>query len=1331
MAKFSVKKPFTVLVAVIIVVVLGFVSYSRMTPDLLPSINLPYVMVTTVYAGATPEEVEKTVTRPLEQAMATLEHIENITSTSSANYSTLILEFTEDADIDKLTVDILQDIQLVSGAWDESVGTPNILKINPDMLPVMVAAVDRDGMTTAELSRFVEDSLLPKLEGVEGVASVTASGLVTQSVGVTLDDKRMAKLNETLREKIDSQTQEAQKKLDDARAELEVSEQQLETGKTDLETGKEELANQTVLGGEEIENGKNQLYDTKLQLTVQIAELQNQLNELRSSRAQMAGIQDSLAVLHEQRDALQREADELNELAKQAQTLAEKQASVEAEIAAVRANASLSEEQKAQEIEKIQSREDVRQAAADFAALQAKLSARGLTAQTLVQAIGKQSAAVAAADGAIAQMSGTLSALGVTEASLPDAIGQLDASEAQLTQGLDALQSTLDGLNSGAAELAEAQAQLEKQKISGIFSLNEATAKLLDGEAQLQAAKAQLDEGLEALEEGKDAAYEASDLPSILTAEAVSSLLMAQNFDMPAGYAQEDGVRTLVSVGDKIESIDDLKNTVLIDLNIDGVDPILLSDVASVELVDDADEVYARINGSPGILLSMQKQSTYATAEVSDNLAKRFEELDGEFAGLHFTPLMDQGDYIYLVMNSIMENMLLSAVFSVLVLFLFLKDLKPTWMTLCSIPLSVLFAIVLMYFSGVTLNIISLSALTVSIGMLVDNSVVVIENIYRLRHLGLSAVKAAVSGATQVAGAVAASTLTTICVFLPIVFVEGLTRQLFTDMALTLGYALIASLIVSLTLVPAMSSRLLRKCKSPSHKWFDKMLSGYQRSLSWTLRHKATVLVVAVALLVLSAWGAFSRGFSYMPEMSTNQITVSVEMPRGTKEAETMTATDEVSARVQEIEGVQTVGAMLTGDTESMLYVMLNDGADSQAVAQQVNARCADMSAKVDAAGSGIDMSALSGAGVEIRLFGDDLQDLKEAADLVADKLSAVEGTAEVSNGIEETDRELHFTVDKIAAAENGLTTAQVYAEISKALQNEFSADTLPVNGENIDISVLSGDVPTPDELREYTFTVTDRSGTEREVKLSDVATVEEREAMQAVTRLNQRRMLTVTADVDAGHNVTLVTSAARKAMQDLALPEGITMEFAGENQAIMESVEQLVQMLLLGVLLVYLVMVAQFQSLKSPFIVMFTIPLAFTGGLLGLILTGKDVSIISLIGFIMLTGIVVNNGIVLVDYVNRLRLDGKEKREALVEAGSTRMRPILMTSVTTVLGLLVTALGGGTGGELMQPIAIVCIGGLIYATLMTLYVVPVMYDLMNRRDMKKIDEEDLVISQE
>ncbi|MBQ4617306.1 MAG: efflux RND transporter permease subunit [Clostridia bacterium] len=1346
MSKFSVKKPLTVLVAVIVVLVLGVVSYTRMTPDLLPNINLPYVIVVTPYPGATPEAAEREISKPLEQAMATLENIVTVSSSSAANYSMVTMEFTETANMDSITVDVLQKINTVEGNWSEMVGTPIILKLNPNMLPVMVAAVDKEGLDTIELSTFVKENVLTALEGTSGVASLTVEGLLEESVAVTIDADKIAALNDTLRGKVDKELNDAKEELDNAQAEIDSGKAEIESGKQELENGKDELNQQTADAEHQINEKQQEINAARVEIKTQLITLKDQLAALEETEGQLSAIVNGVLEWEKTIETLQAEIALMQELQATWPELKAQKDTFDGMIAVIEANTSLTPEQKAQAIAELKADPAYVQAMADHAEAEALLAARGQTAETLPLYIVSLQTQLAAAQSGLAALDQVLAELGMDRETLVSSMEELTAGKAQLTDAIAMLEATLLDLDAGEVQLSEALKTLQLQKTAAILEMSTATAQLLNGELQLQSAQAQIDEGLKAFEEGRKTAYAQSDMEAVLTKETVAQLLMAQNFSMPAGYVEEDGISTLVGVGDTIGSIEELRDTVLLDLRMEGVAPIRLSDVATVELVDNSDDVFARVNGRDGIILSFSKQSTYATAEVSKNLLSRFEELSAEYPGLHFSQLMDQGDFIYLMVDTIVQNLLVSALFSVLILFLFLKDIKPTFITLCSIPLSVLFALVLMYFSGVTLNLISMSALAVSIGMLVDNSVVVIENIYRLRYKGVDPIRAAVSGASQVAGAIAASTLTTICVFLPIVFVEGLTRQLFSDMALTLGYALMASLIVALTLVPSMSVRLLRNNKERTHKWFDKFIAVYRRILAACLNRKVWVILASVGLLVMSVGLALMRGFTFMPQMSSVQMTVTVTGSKEHTVDDLKADTNEAMARILEIEGIETVGAvisagnstsgssMLSGSLlsggagaslQSTMYVILEESYLKQSydIAAQINEMCADLSCEVEASGSSMDsmMVLFGGSGLTINLYGEETEALQQAAVEVADIVGSLKSVASVDNGMGETDPELHFSVDKAKAAAKGLTVAQVYQEIAKALTTDVTATTLTENGKTYDVIVSSGSVPSPSELSDYTFTVKNAKGEEEEVALKDVATVKQLQSPKTITRMDQRRYMTITAELNEGYNVTLVTSDVQKLLESYEAPEGVTIEFAGENEAIMDAMSQMMVMLLLGVLFVYLVMVAQFQSLKSPFIVMFTIPLAFTGGFLGLLICGFEVSVISIIGFVMLTGIIVNNGIVLVDYVNQLRADGMSKREALIEAGATRMRPILMTSITTILGLFMSALATGTGSEMMQPIAVVCIGGMIYATIMTLFVVPVMYDLFNRKEAFKV----------
>ena len=407
---------------------------------------------------------------------------------------------------------------------------------------------------------------------------------------------------------------------------------------------------------------------------------------------------------------------------------------------------------------------------------------------------------------------------------------------------------------------------------------------------------------------------------------------------------------------------------------------------------------------------------------------------------------------------------------------------------------------------------------------------------------------------------------------------------------------------------------------------------------------------------------------------------------------------------------------------------LADETASGAAIGKQIEELCADMECEVSGSSAMMDMSMMTGSGVSMRIYAEDMEKLQNAARTAAGLLGQIEGVAEVSDGLEDAAPALHVAVDRNKAMSKGITVAQIYMELASALTDSGTIATLELQGTTTDVILEkpAGAKLDIEGLRNYPFQVTGKDGEVTEFVLSDVAQLEETTGLSSISRIGQRRYLTVTAMLQPGYNVTLLTAEAQKAIADADLGEGVTYAFSGENETIMEAVEQLLLMLLLGVLLVYLVMVAQFQSLKSPFIVMFTIPLAFTGGFIALLLCGMEISVVSLIGFVMLVGIIVNNGIVLVDYINQLRLEGMERRAAILEAGKTRMRPILMTTITTILGLIDMAVRKSAGTALMQPVAVVCIGGLVYATLMTLFVVPCIYDMVNKKELRNVREEDL-----
>lgn len=1100
LSKFSVKKPYTVIVAIVLVVILGFVSYSKMTMDLLPSINMPYAVISTTYSGASPETVEKVVTATLEQSMASVDNVEEVSSVSSEGVSMVILKFHENADMDSAMIEMRENLDLVEPYFPEEVGSSVIMKINPDMMPVMVSSVGISGRNDGEAASYIEEKIVPELKSVEGVASVSASGLIENYIDLTISAEKVKDLNSRLQE---FYTEQAEKEI---------------------------------------------------------------------------------------RDSVLKEA--------------EKQA-----------------------------------------------------------------------EEAASQQKEQLLSMGYSE---------------------EKAQAAAEEIQSAAMEEAEKQA---------------------DSLVQEQMKSVEIPE-------------------TEITKDMLIGILSGQNFSMPAGsVSSEDGSSWLVRVGDELETPEELGSLVI--MSIPDFGDVTMEDVADIGLSDNTSSMYTRVNGEYGVMLSLQKQPDYSTADVTNAVLARMEELEKENEGLSFHALMNQGDYVNVMIQTVLSNLIMGAGLAVIILILFLRKIRPTLIVAASILLSVVTAFVLMFLFGISLNMISMSGLALGVGMLVDNSIVVMENICRMLSEGKSAKEAAVEGAREVGGAITASTLTTIVVFLPIIFTEGLTRQIFTDMALTITFSLLASLVVALTLVPSASSRMLAKNFRMRRTFIDKMADGYAKLLDRSLNHRWIAIGLSIVMLAGSVILALRSGTELFPSMDSGSVSVSVSMPDTYSWDETCSALDDLYTTLSGVTDVETVGIInngsSTGGDMSLLsmgsggtniYLLLKEErtATVDEIASEIREKTKDLPYEVSVSSANMDMSMLSGGDVAIHVYGSDLDDLRRSAQMVADAIAETEGIAEVDNGLGETTGELRIEVDKTKAISNGLTVAQVYAAVAEELSGA------PTSGE-----ITSGST-------EYTITVRDdrdlqitaenlenleiENTSEEKVRLGDIASVVKTEGFSSISRQGQERYVSVSASVDAGYISGTVNEQVEEKLRQLELPEGCRYEISGESESMRSTFNDMALMLVLAIVFIYLVMVAQFQSFLSPFIIMFTIPLAFTGGFLGLAAAGMPISAVAILGFIILVGIVVNNGIVFVDYANQQMEAGYTKRQALLRAGRNRIRPILMTALTTIFALVAMAVDTSMGAELMQPMAVATMGGLVYSTLLTLFLIPAMYSLMKREKKPVIRDE-------
>ena len=1367
MEKFSVKKPFTILVMVVAIIILGFVSLSGMTTDLLPKMSLPYLLVITTYPGASPEKVESSVSEPVESALGSISGVKNVYSMSYENYGIVELEFADGTDMDSAMVKVSSALDSVKSALPEECGSPNIMEISMDMMASVYLAASYEGKDIQETSRFVEDTLIPYLERQEGVTSISDIGIVENSISVDLNQDKIDALNEKILAKTNDAFADAVDQLNDAKKQLLESEQKLADSTQELVDGQKDIDDgRTKLDDaqKELDEQKEKLEDAKDSLEDQKKDTENKLATASQALDQLNALQTDLLTLQAQEESLKATITQIEKsLEEQGKTtnnipdvvaeldqmttvltsslmnLTDKNSTnVNSELAASGSGMRLKslgiDEATWDTLTPEGRKELLQKTAAGYQTQKALLSGYKDYVSSLnslqVEKAGVQ-AAVSAAETEL-KKSG-VSYTDIEKAKIEAAAG-FGAASAQISSGQSALNSAQTTIDSNKESLDSAQDQITE----GWDSIADAKKQLADGWDQYNTS-------LENFEVQKAEALRNANADQLVNMQTLSQLIYAQNFAMPAGYLDDaEDNSWLLKVGSNYESVDELSNIVL--TNIEDIGDVRLCDVADITVIDNADDSYARLNGQSAVVLSVFKSSTAGTNEVSKNIAAAISELEEQYPGLSVLTLMDQGDYITMIINGVLQSMIVGAALAILILALFLKDVKPTIVVAVSIPLSVLTALILMYFTDISLNMMSLSGLALGIGMLVDNSIVVIENIYRLRSKGVGAARAAVQGTKQVAGAIIASTLTTVCVFLPMVFTAGTVRELMMPISLTIIFTLAASLLIAMTVVPAAGSTLLRNSKEKKHPFFDKVQDIYGKMLAFCLKVKVVPLAIAIGLLVYSIWAVMRMGIVMIPDMTSNQIEISVQMPEDTDKEECYKRADQVLDAMTPIDGIGDVGAMAGGDTTlvasssgmsdntydqfTFLVLTENENAGKEEVnriCREIEERTADIDCELTISTGMSEMSTMMGSGLSVKVYGDDLDTLTKITQDICDLAATIPGYENISNGQEEPDQVIRLVLDKDAAMRKGLTVAQIFSELNGKLTESTDAATVTIDGEDMKIVVKDGREPlTRENLLDYNFEIqtTDDNGNTvtEDHPLSEFATLKLEEGVQSINRENQSRYMTVTATVAEGSNATLLSRELQPLIDAYELPDGYTIDTAGESDMVNQMVIQMSKVLLLGLALIYLVMVAQFQSLLSPFIVLFTVPLAFTGGLIGLLLMNEPLSVMGMMGFVVLLGTVVNNGIVFVDYANQLRVGGLERREALIATGKTRMRPILMTALTTILAMASLLFGDDLSSQMSKGMAIVVAGGLAYATLMTLFIIPVMYDILFKRKPLQVD---------
>ncbi|MGS0973321.1 MAG: efflux RND transporter permease subunit [Candidatus Izemoplasmataceae bacterium] len=1030
---YATNKAITVFMAVTIIVIFGVVSFTRLTTDLFPSMNIPYAVVVTTYPGASPSEVEQRLSRPLEETFATTTNVKDIVSMSQENVSILTLEFNTDTDMDGAMIEMRENLDQVINFLPDEVSRPMIIKINPDMLPIMQFSVSKEGLSKEELTNYVNNNLMSRIERISGVASVSMSGAYESEIQVMLNNERIDQINQSL-----------------------------------------------------------------------------------ATMLEMAGIEEG-------------------------------------------------------------------------------------------------------------------------------------------------------------------------------------------------------DEGYIQLDR-----------------DLIGQILQAQNLAFPVGYVDIENVDYLVRVGDDIGSVEELQELVILHLPMMAMS-YTLDDIADIEMVNANENAYAKVNGENAITLTVQKSSNFATTDVTSELLAEIALLE-DSDDIDITVLLDQGEYIEMATGSVVDNLLIGGILAVLVLFFFLRSFRATFIVGVAIPISLLFAIILIYLSDITLNIVSLGGLALGIGMLVDNSIVVMENIFRMKQQGLSNKEAAIKGTSQVASAITASTLTTISVFIPIMFIEGFIKEIFMQMALTITFSLVASLLIALTLVPSVASKVLKEDEvSKERKGFMKLKEGYRKVFIGFYRLKFVFLPLILIVFGLSIMLALRNGFEYFPSSDEGQLSITVSNPveNPLSQTEFFAVLDELDDELLMYDDVESVGITLGGGDGVMLgitdenqatvnVILKEDRTNSTIHAEEEFSKMMQesfMMVDYEIQGTQAMTDALTGSGIQVELSGDDLDTLKSEANALALALGDIEGLRDIDAGIGIEADEIKVVVDKETAMQYQITVAQVLGAVSGALQEVSSITSLSISGELYPIYLLDPAIDSEatdmqiEDIENIIVGFNQAAGTP--VMVGDVASVSFEKGFASIIRHNGVRTVTVSAAFQEGYNASLVSQDVEALLADYTFDDEVGYTILGENEEIMEAINVLMLAVALGVVLIYMIMASQFQSFRYPFIIMFTIPLAFTGGFLILFFAGLPVSVISLIGLIILTGVVVNNGIVLVDYINQLIDEGYEMYDALIEAGKTRLRPIIMTALTTILALFTMAIGYGQGAEMMQPMAITTIGGLIYGTLLTLFVVPSMYGIM------------------
>lgn len=819
-----------------------------------------------------------------------------------------------------------------------------------------------------------------------------------------------------------------------------------------------------------------------------------------------------------------------------------------------------------------------------------------------------------------------------------------------------------------------------------------------------------------------------------ITMEQLTALLRSENINLPGGEIKEEDEKILIRTTGEFESLDELKS---LPIMLPTGKKVTLSDLATVELNYKEIEEIAKVDGKSSIRITIQKQPVSNTVQVSNLINKEIQSIQDELPDIEIESAIDQSKFIKSAIMNVGTTALYGGILASIILYLFMGNIKTTLVIAIAIPISIIATFTLMYFSGITLNLLSLGGFALGVGMLVDNGIVVLENIYRYKEDGYSAFDAAIRGAEEVAMSVSASTFTTVAVFLPIAFVEGITAEIFKELALTISFSLLASLIVSLTLVPMLCSKLFKNQAGEPlsknrwlilfNKFFNMCSEKYSEILQWSLSHIRLIVFITLIIFAASLSLAFFIGVEFFPSFDDGSFTVDIRLPYGATLEQTEKIVDKVESVLRENKDIERIFTNIGGgDGNLNLYGTKSNTATVNARLMSYRKRSTSTEEIIDGVrnrlskipGATMSISTISstmgfgagGSDVELEIRGEDLEILKIISQDAINIVESVKGTREVKSNFIDGRPQMEVKLKRDIASTYGLTTAHVASSIRNILTG-ITATRFRIEGRDINV-VLTGEDYLKNSLSSFKL-INIPTPVGINMPLEQIAEIQYSQGPSTIRRTDQVRGITVSANT-FNRDLNGVIADIKGKLEEYRFPNGYTYEFRGQKEQLDEAYKSLTLAVILAIFLVYMILASQFQSFLYPFIIMLSVPLAFTGGIIGLFFARLPISVPAVIGAIVLAGIVVNNGIVLIDYINILRSRGIEKIDAIILSGTTRLRPIMMTTLTTVLGLIPLALAAGDGAEVQAPLAVVVIGGLTLSTLLTLIVIPIIYSVLD-----------------